>query len=125
MVSSNHVPGLRATTTATTAGAIVVGSVGASGPAVAFSKSLHGSRGLQRLRDHPTGLFRPCTVLANDVTSACNSLQGLDRPPYPDPAHLDPEGAPVARLQLDDVTNIAKDAAYVSVGLGVIAFQRL
>lgn len=29
------------------------------------------------------------------------------------------------RLQLDDVTNIAKDAAYVSVGLGVIAFQRL
>ena len=31
----------------------------------------------------------------------------------------------MARLQLDDVTNIAKDAAYVSVGLGVIAFQRL
>jgi hypothetical protein len=31
----------------------------------------------------------------------------------------------VARVQLDDVTNIAKDAAYVSVGLGVIAFQRL
>jgi hypothetical protein len=31
----------------------------------------------------------------------------------------------MARLQLDDVANIAKDAAYVSVGLGVIAFQRL
>jgi hypothetical protein len=31
----------------------------------------------------------------------------------------------MARLQLDDVTNLAKDAAYVSVGLGVIAFQRL
>jgi hypothetical protein len=31
----------------------------------------------------------------------------------------------MARLQLDDLANIAKDAAYVSVGLGVIAFQRL
>jgi hypothetical protein len=31
----------------------------------------------------------------------------------------------MARLQLDDVTNLAKDAAYVSIGLGVIAFQRL
>ena len=31
----------------------------------------------------------------------------------------------MARLQIDDVTNFAKDAAYVSVGLGVIAFQRL
>jgi hypothetical protein len=31
----------------------------------------------------------------------------------------------MARLQLDDVTNAAKEAAYVSVGLGVIAFQRL
>jgi hypothetical protein len=31
----------------------------------------------------------------------------------------------VARLQLDDLTNAAKDAAYVSVGLSVIAFQRL
>jgi hypothetical protein len=31
----------------------------------------------------------------------------------------------MARLQLDDLTNLAKDAAYVSVGLGVIAFQRL
>jgi hypothetical protein len=29
------------------------------------------------------------------------------------------------RLQLDGVTNAVKDAAYVSVGLGVIAFQRL
>ena len=29
------------------------------------------------------------------------------------------------RLQLDDVSNAVKDAAYVSVGLGVIAFQRL
>lgn len=29
------------------------------------------------------------------------------------------------RLQLDDVTNVVKDAAYVSVGLGVIAFQRM
>jgi hypothetical protein len=31
----------------------------------------------------------------------------------------------MARLQLDGVTNAVKDAAYVSVGLGVIAFQRL
>ena len=31
----------------------------------------------------------------------------------------------MARLQLDDVTNAVKDAAYVSVGLGVIAFQRM
>jgi hypothetical protein len=31
----------------------------------------------------------------------------------------------MARLQLDDLANAAKDAAYVSVGLGVIAFQRL
>ena len=31
----------------------------------------------------------------------------------------------MARLQIDDVTNVVKDAAYVSVGLGVIAFQRL
>jgi hypothetical protein len=28
------------------------------------------------------------------------------------------------RPQVDDVTNAVKDAAYVSVGLGVIAFQR-
>ncbi len=26
---------------------------------------------------------------------------------------------------LDDITNVVKDAAYVTVGLGVIAFQRL
>lgn len=31
----------------------------------------------------------------------------------------------MARLQLDDVTNALKDATYVSVGLGVIAFQRM
>jgi hypothetical protein len=31
----------------------------------------------------------------------------------------------MARLQLDGVTSAVKDAAYVSVGLGVIAFQRL
>ena len=31
----------------------------------------------------------------------------------------------MARLQIDDVANAVKDAAYVSVGLGVIAFQRL
>ncbi len=31
----------------------------------------------------------------------------------------------MARSPLDDVTNAVKDAAYVSVGLGVIAFQRL
>jgi hypothetical protein len=29
------------------------------------------------------------------------------------------------RLQVEDIANAAKDAAYVSVGLGVIAFQRL
>lgn len=31
----------------------------------------------------------------------------------------------MARSPIDDVTNTVKDAAYVSVGLGVIAFQRL
>jgi hypothetical protein len=31
----------------------------------------------------------------------------------------------MARTSLDDVTNAVKDAAYVSVGLSVIAFQRL
>jgi len=31
----------------------------------------------------------------------------------------------VARLQLDDLTNAAKDAAYVSVGLSLLAFQRV
>jgi hypothetical protein len=31
----------------------------------------------------------------------------------------------MSRLQVDDVANAVKDAAYVSVGLGVIAFQRL
>lgn len=31
----------------------------------------------------------------------------------------------MARPQIDDVTAVVKDAAYVSVGLGVIAFQRL
>jgi hypothetical protein len=31
----------------------------------------------------------------------------------------------MARLQMDGVANAVKDAAYVSVGLGVIAFQRM
>ncbi len=31
----------------------------------------------------------------------------------------------MARPQIDDVASVVKDAAYVSVGLGVIAFQRL
>lgn len=31
----------------------------------------------------------------------------------------------MARTPVDDLTNAVKDAAYVSVGLGVIAFQRL
>lgn len=31
----------------------------------------------------------------------------------------------MARLQLDDLTNALKEATYVSVGLGVIAFQRI
>jgi hypothetical protein len=31
----------------------------------------------------------------------------------------------MARSPLDDVAGVVKDAAYVSVGLGVIAFQRL
>ena len=31
----------------------------------------------------------------------------------------------MARSPLDDVADVVKDAAYVSVGLGVIAFQRL
>ena len=30
----------------------------------------------------------------------------------------------MARSPIDDVANAAKDAAYVTVGLGVIAFQR-
>ncbi len=34
-------------------------------------------------------------------------------------------GASMARSPIDDVANVVKDAAYVSVGLGVIAFQRL
>lgn len=31
----------------------------------------------------------------------------------------------MARSPVDDLTHVVKDAAYVSVGLGVIAFQRL
>jgi len=31
----------------------------------------------------------------------------------------------MARSPIDDLTSAAKDAAYVSVGLGLIAFQRL
>ncbi len=31
----------------------------------------------------------------------------------------------MARTPVEDLANVAKDAAYVSVGLGVIAFQRL
>jgi len=31
----------------------------------------------------------------------------------------------MARTPVDELTNAVKDAAYVSVGLGVIAFQRL
>ncbi len=31
----------------------------------------------------------------------------------------------MARTPVDDITNVVKDAAYVSVGLGVLAFQRL
>ncbi len=31
----------------------------------------------------------------------------------------------MARSPIDDVANVVKDATYVSVGLGVIAFQRL
>ena len=31
----------------------------------------------------------------------------------------------MARSLIDDVASVAKDAAYVSVGLGVIAIQRL
>ncbi len=31
----------------------------------------------------------------------------------------------MAKLQLDGVGNVVKDAAYVSIGLGVIAFQRI
>lgn len=31
----------------------------------------------------------------------------------------------MARSPIDDVANAVKDAAYVSVGLGVVAFQRL
>lgn len=31
----------------------------------------------------------------------------------------------MARTPIDDIAHIAKDVAYVTVGLGVIAFQRL
>ena len=31
----------------------------------------------------------------------------------------------MARLQIDEVADVVKDAAYVSVGLGVIVFQRM
>lgn len=31
----------------------------------------------------------------------------------------------MSRTPVDDLTNAVKDAAYVSVGLGVIAFQRM
>ena len=31
----------------------------------------------------------------------------------------------MARTPVDDIANVIKDATYVSVGLGVIAFQRL
>ena len=31
----------------------------------------------------------------------------------------------MARLQIDEVADVVKDATYVSVGLGVIAFQRI
>jgi hypothetical protein len=31
----------------------------------------------------------------------------------------------MARTPVEDLANVVKDAAYVSVGLGVIAFQRL
>jgi hypothetical protein len=31
----------------------------------------------------------------------------------------------MARTPVDDLANVLKDAAYVSVGLGVIAFQRM
>src|SRR5262245_56730561 len=37
----------------------------------------------------------------------------------------DPGAPTVARNPIDDVSSAAKDAAYVSVGLGLIAFQRL
>ena len=31
----------------------------------------------------------------------------------------------MARLQIDEVADVVKDAVFVSVGLGVIAFQRM
>ncbi len=34
-------------------------------------------------------------------------------------------GPGMARSPIDDVAEVVKDAAYVSVGLGLIAFQRL
>lgn len=55
-------------------------------------------------------------ALAQSVTNACNSLQPRNGHGY---------GARMARLQIDEVADVVKDAAYVSVGLGVIAFQRM
>lgn len=31
----------------------------------------------------------------------------------------------MARIPVDEVAQVAKDAAYVSVGLGILAFQRI
>ncbi|MFP5256737.1 MAG: hypothetical protein ACLGI8_12920 [Acidimicrobiia bacterium] len=31
----------------------------------------------------------------------------------------------MARTPVDDIANVVKDAAYVSVGLGILAFQRI
>lgn len=31
----------------------------------------------------------------------------------------------MARTPVDEISNVVKDAAYVSVGLGILAFQRL
>lgn len=31
----------------------------------------------------------------------------------------------MARTQVDEIANVVKDAAFVSVGLGILAFQRI
>ena len=70
----------------------------------------------------------PCESLAR----CCHKrLQQLAGPRYGDPGRAATQGAaPVGAktdgsTPLDDLTNAVKDAAYVSVGLSVIAFQRL
>src|SRR5690606_20687489 len=59
-------------------------------------------------------------------TPAC--LPTPPRGPYRDqvlPAGGAPRSGAMARTPVDEITHVVKDAAYVSVGLGILAFQRI